>query len=72
MAQTSISCFPCAKAATLTAASWVQVTVCRQKMTSKAFVPSNHKDLGYIELASAHLGSARLTADFTSCSVDTK
>jgi hypothetical protein len=41
-------------------------------MTSKAFVPSNHKDLGYIELASAHLGSARLTADFTSCSVDTK
>jgi hypothetical protein len=41
-------------------------------MTSKAFVPSNHKDFGYTELASAHLGSALLTADFTSCSVDTK
>jgi hypothetical protein len=49
----------------------IQVTVCRQKMTSKAFVPSNHKDLDYGELASAYLESVRLTAGFTSCFVDT-
>jgi hypothetical protein len=47
-------------------------TVCRQTMTSKAFVLSIQTDPGCGELASAYLGSVRYAAGFTSCLVDTE